>query len=146
LVDAIDVSEAAILNGRRQWASLDKITWQVADVRSTVFPSNHYDIVIAYGMLHCLQSETEVKNIIQKLQAATIGAGYNVICAFNDRQQDLRAHPGFKPCLLSHSTFLLAYSSWEKLASSDANLTERHPNNNIEHTHSLTRILARKAK
>jgi hypothetical protein len=58
----------------------------------------------------------------------------------------LSAHPGFSPCLLSHADYTTAFSGWEILADSDSDLTERHPHNNIEHTHALTRLLARKAR
>ena len=101
-------------------------------------------MVIAYGLLHCLPSAAEVHDLITRLQNATRQSGYNVICAFNDRHQELHAHPGFSPSLLSHADYLARYASWKMLKESDSDLTERHPHNNLEHTHSMTRILARK--
>ena len=78
------------------------------------------------------------------LQAATAPGGYNVVCVFNDRQQDLTAHPGFTPTLLRHTDYLGLYSSWELVYASDEDLHEIHPHNGVPHMHSLTRLIARK--
>jgi SAM-dependent methyltransferase len=144
-VDAIDVSELALRNGRRQWNSASRINWRCADLRNMALPGDYYDVVIAYGLLHCLRDREDVFNLLTRLQDATAPSGVNIICAFNSRFQELDAHPGFQPCLLDHGEYLSVYSSWEVLASSDQDLTERHPHNELEHTHSLTRIFARKA-
>jgi tellurite methyltransferase len=144
VVDAFDVSVFAIQNGRRYFTDHIGIRWRVGDVRETALPQNHYDVVIAYGLLHCLPSVSVVRDVITRLQNATRSSGYNVICAFNNRRQELHAHPGFSPSLLSHADYVAAYASWEVLKESDSDLTERHPHNNLEHTHSMTRILVRK--
>ncbi len=144
VVDAVDVSPAAIENGTRMWGKVSKVCWMVADIRELEL-SQEYDIVVAYGLCHCLNDSTEVSTVVAKLQAATARGGYNVLCAFNDRGQDLlSAHAGFEPCLLGHSDYLSQYASWTVLAASDSDLTERHPHNGIDHTHSLTRILAKR--
>jgi tellurite methyltransferase len=144
-VDAIDLSELALRNGRRQWNHTSQIHWRHADLRDVALPIEYYDVVIAYGLLHCLPNREDVFELLTRLQGATVPSGINVVCAFNARFQQLDAHPGFQPCLLDHSEYLSVYSSWEVLAGSDENLTERHPHNGLEHTHSLTRIFARKA-
>jgi len=144
VVDALDVSPLAIENGRRYWEDCAGITWKVGDVRQVDIPHSHYDVVVAYGLLHCMPSVAEVLAAILRLQNATQVGGYNVVCAFNDRRQELHAHPGFSPSLLAHAAYLHAYASWEVLRQSDSDLTERHPHNNVEHTHSMTRLLARK--
>ncbi len=144
VIDALDVSFLAIQNGRRHFTDQAGIRWRVGDIREMDLPQNHYDVVIAYGLLHCLPSVAEVRDVIVRLQNATRSSGYNVICAFNDRRQELHAHLGFSPSLLSHADYIAAYASWEVLNESDSDLTERHPHNNLEHTHSMTRILARK--
>ena len=144
IVDAIDLSELAVRNGRQLWAALTGIRWQVGDIRYVDVPPQHYDVVVAYGLLHCLPSVAELLSVLTRLQSATRGAGYFVLCAFNSRRQDLIAHPGFTPSLLSHADYLKAFLAWEIVAESDSDLTERHPHNNIEHTHAMTRIVARK--
>jgi tellurite methyltransferase len=144
VIDAIDISILAIQNGRRQFSDRHGIKWTVGDIREIDLPQNHYDVVIAYGFLHCLASPVEVRDEIARLQHATRSSGYNVICTFNDRHQELHAHPGFSPSLLSHADYLASYATWKVLKESDSDLTERHPHNNLEHTHSMTRILAQK--
>jgi len=146
IVDAIDSSEHAVCNGRRQWPELEGIRWQVADVRRIDLPVERYDVVVAYGLLHCMQSAVEIRSMITGLQRATRPNGHFLLCAFNARFQDLSAHPGFTPCLLSHDEYVNAFSNWEILVGSDSDLTERHPHNDIEHTHALTRVLARKPR
>ena len=83
---------------------------------------------------------------LASLQNATRTGGHFALCTFNSRRQDLTAHPGFNPYLTVHSEYLSAFSTWEIIAESDSDLTERHPHNNVEHTHSLSRIVARKAR
>ena len=144
LVDAIDLSDLAIRNGRRHWSKLAGLSWQLGDIRRIDLPREHYDVVVAYGLLHCMPSIPELMDVLARLQNATRSPGYFVLCAFNSRRQDLDAHPGFAPSLLTHADYLAAFSGWKIVAGSDADLTERHPHNNIEHTHALTRLLARK--
>jgi tellurite methyltransferase len=143
-VRALDISELAITNARRAWKITKNIKWEVADIRKLHLSDNIYDIVIAYGLLHCLSDPGQIEAVVKKLQKATKNHGYNILCAFNDRSQDLAAHPEFTPCLVNHRFYLALYSGWEVIEASDTDLTEIHPHNNIEHTHSMTRILAQK--
>lgn len=144
-VEAVDMSELAIQNARRHWKDCSQVQWRCEDIRQVLVSSQNYDIVVAYGLLHCFPSTVEVRDVLARIQEATNCSGYNVICAFNDRYQELDAHPGFTPSLLSHEDYLNSYSvGWEVIAESDADLSEQHPHNNIQHTHSMTRILARK--
>lgn len=144
-VEAVDTSARAVANGRSAWDSdAARVSWRVADIRKMMLQPDHYDIVIAYGLLHCLAQRHEILSLISRLQSATRRGGYHVVCAFNDRHQQLHAHPGFHPCLLTHQEYLAAYSTWQVIAASDSDLTEAHPHNRIQHTHSLSRILASK--
>ena len=144
IVDAVDVSAVAIKNGRQFWKQEARVRWIVADIRHLKL-TQKYDVAIAYGLLHCFPDRAEVLATISTIQAATVCGGYNAVCAFNNRHQQLdKAHPGFHPCLLDHREYLSAYASWHVLAQSDSDLTERHLHNSIDHTHSLSRILAKK--
>jgi SAM-dependent methyltransferase len=144
LVRAIDVSSLALKNARAAWAGVPRTAWELADVRGLSFPTEKYDIGLAYGLLHCLSSADEINTTVRRLQNATRPRGYNIIVALNNRFQDLGPHPNLDPCLQSHAYYLALYSSWEIIQASDSDLIESHPNNLIEHRHSLTRILARK--
>jgi len=144
IVRALDISEFALANAQKAWERDYGISWEIADVRRATFSNETFDIVIAYGLLHCLASIDEVRSTVIKFQNATKEGGYHVICSFNDRHQDLSGHPEFYPCLASHEMYLDLYSGWSVLEATDSDHTETHPHNNIKHTHSLTRILARK--
>jgi SAM-dependent methyltransferase len=143
-VRAIDISELALGNAAKAWGSVPNIAWEVADVRDLHFSPGAYGVILAYGLLHCLQNLEEIDDTVKKLQVATRSGGYNIICALNDRFQQLEAHPGLEPCLVGHEHYLGLYSSWQVLRATDSDLKESHPHNLIEHRHSLTRILARK--
>jgi tellurite methyltransferase len=142
-VRAVDISAAGIRNGKLAFGLDEKIQWEFGDIRSIPL-ENQYDIVIAYGLLHCLPNEIDIRRTVHRFQASTRIGGYNLLCAFNRRQQDLIAHPDLVPTLLDHQEYLDMYAEWTILESSDSDLTEAHPNNRIRHTHALTRLLARK--
>lgn len=143
-VYAIDISEIAIAKVMKSYPYFEGITWGCADIRQVRMPKRGYDIVVAYGLLHCLAGRSEVQEVVMKLQDATKEGGFNVVCVFNDRRQDLSAHPGFSPTLLSHEYYQCLYDSWDLLHCTDTDLHETHPHNNIPHVHSMTRIVARK--
>ena len=145
-VHAFDVSLIAVERARTAWPQSDAVRWEVADVRSRPLPDQVFDVVIAYGLLHCLANASEVVGVIERLQRATRAGGLHLLCAFNERKQDLRAHPGFHPVLLRHEAFLECYAHWTVLEQSDTDLVESHPHNAIEHSHSMTRMIARSPK
>lgn len=144
IVDAVELSETAVIHARRLWPNQHQIRWFVGDARSCGQLQDAYDAVIAYGVLHCCSSAGELMSLTQWIQARTKPAGLNCICTFNDRSQDLSAHPGFAPCLVSHSMIVDSYKGWELICATDEDLHETHPHNGIPHHHSLTRLLARK--
>ncbi len=143
-VRAIDISEAAIANARQAWPELHNVSWEVADITTVELADNWYDIVVAYGLLHCLPDRESIKTVVRRFQGATRVGGYNIVCAFNSRFQDLSAHPGFRPCLANHGFYTDLYSHWQILTCSDSDLVESHPHNELIHTHSLTRLVARR--
>jgi tellurite methyltransferase len=141
---AIDVSSVALHNGRRRWEGIDGIDWILGDVGNSSWGADRFDVVIAYGLLHCI-SRPYLPVVLDRLQKATKPGGYNVVCAFNDRLQDLMGHPApFRPTLLPHQWYLNQYVGWQIVAASDEDLYEQHPPINVNHGHALTRILARR--
>ena len=145
-VRALDVSEKAIHNAKLAWPDSSKIFWEVADLRTIDLPSASYDIIIAYGLCHCLSNKLEITDTITKLKKATRLGGYHLVCAFNSRHQELFAHEGFHPILLNHTFYTQLYSDYNTLFSSDEDLKEIHPHNKIEHVHSLSRLIVQKEK
>jgi len=145
LVRAIDVSPLAIRNAKAAWAELHNLTWEIADIRTAPLQPAGYDVIVAYGLFHCLPAVEDIYSTARQLQQATVVGGYNVICAFNDRRQDLRdAHPTLRPSLLAHDKYRTLYSGWDYLVVSDSDLHESHPDKNVPHVHALTRLLTQK--
>lgn len=141
---AVDISETALENAVRVWPVLPNVEWHVADIRKDALRSVFFDIVLLYGILHCLRSHQEIRDVIEHVQKMTVEGGYHLVCVFNNRKQDLSAHPGFTPTLLSHVEYLEFYRAWEIREESDTDLWEIHPHNNIYHMHSMTRFIAYK--
>ena len=145
-VRAIDASALALRNAAAAWPTIANINWEHADVRDIVLSPDTYDVILAYGLFHCLGSAYEVRQIATTIQHATTAGGFNVVCTFNTRKQDLSAHPGFNPVLLPHDDYAHLYAGWQLLHSTDKDLSEVHPHNGIRHTHSMTRLIARKPR
>lgn len=145
-VRAIDISPHALWNARQAWDSIlaQRCQWELADIQNASLPRSFYDVVIAYGLLHCLPNEKAILDTVHRFQTCTKMHGYNIIVAFNSRRQDLRAHPELKPCLLEHCQYVEMYRGWELIRVSDEDLEETHPHNNMRHIHSMTRLLAKK--
>ncbi|HZR67438.1 MAG TPA: class I SAM-dependent methyltransferase [Burkholderiales bacterium] len=143
-VVAIDKSRIAIENAMRSYGTA-KISWLVADLSSIEGPPDAYDLVLATGSLHCLPSVDAVNRAVSVMQSLTKKGGVNVLSSFNDGPQDLRGHDvGFTPVLLSHTRYMEMYARWDILQSSNSVETDIHPHNEIEHSHSITRILAKR--
>jgi cyclopropane fatty-acyl-phospholipid synthase-like methyltransferase len=141
---AVELSEPALQNAELAWPDISGINWIRRDIRDLSFAEEEFDLVIAYGLLHCLSSSQEIAEMIRRFHHWTKPAGYNVICAFNDRKQDLFAHPGFHPTLLKHEQYVSLYNPWDLSALTDTDLQEVHPHNDILHSHSMTRFIAQK--
>lgn len=142
-VMAVDCSELAIHNGKNLFPS-NLIDWQVADVTTLNWRSEAFDIVVSYGLFHCLPNVDVAAQLISQIQRSTKPGGFNIFCTFNDRSQDLSAHPGFSPLLLNHDWYLDHYADWTIQKATDSDLHETHPHNLIPHHHSLTRVIAKK--
>lgn len=143
-VTAVDISFAALGNARDAWCpeEYEAVAWHCSDVRQFDFHQSSYDVVIMYGLLHCLATQEEIAHLVAKARLATRQGGHNILCSFNNRHQDLSGHPGFSPTLLPHSLYLNMYSGWNLLVATDEDLRESHTHNNIPHVHSLTRLVA----
>lgn len=142
IVDAVDVSAFAIGNGKTRWGELKNIRWFVDDITHLASKPNAYDVIVAYGLYHCIRSQDELTHLVNSLKGATRPGGIHVVCAFNARSQDLSAHPGFHPLLVPDAELRGLYADWHIDLHTDSDLTETHPHNGITHTHSMTRIIA----
>jgi tellurite methyltransferase len=142
VVRAIDVSSLALANASRQWPDLDDIRWELADIRDIDGPSGYYDLVVADGLLHWLADYQDVQQVVGRLQALTRPGGLNVVCAFNDRRQELARHNAPPRCILSHSQYTDLYRGWTVRVCKDVTSVSSHPGTPGEHAHSVTKLLA----
>jgi len=144
-VIAVDISPAALTNARQVWGAVSNITLVEADITQLRFAANSFDAVVAYNILHYLSSKDQVAALIEKFWSWLKVGGYLVFAVFNDREHDvLEAHPNFSRLLLPHHVYLELFSGFEIISATDEDLRETHPTNNIPHSHSMTRVLARK--
>ena len=143
---AVDCSLDAITNGKSVFGD-GAIDWRIADAVSFAAsqPEQTYNVVVAYGLLHCMSSEAEADGLINDVQRVTKSGGTVILAAFNDRSQDLSAHPGFSPLLMPHDWYAAKFDGWNAEVLTDTDLHETHPHNGIPHHHSLTRLIAKKA-
>lgn len=141
-VDAVDCSAKAIANGQAAFSE-KKITWIVSDALSHLKGCTYYDIIVMYGLLHCLPSCAAIAEMVHAALKKTNSAGLHFVVAFNDGPHDLSAHPNFSPTLASHKFFLVQYREQTVVMETNSVIHESHPHNNIPHFHSLTRIVAR---
>lgn len=140
-VDAVECSLAAIENGRRLFPH-PAIDWLHSDVLDVGYQKSSYDVIVSYGLTHCLASETSARRLVTELQSALVAGGTFILVSFNSGSHDLTAHPGFNPLLLGHEWFVEMFGGWRLKHVSDSILFETHPHNNIPHHHSLTRLTA----
>jgi len=143
-VYAFDISPLALANAKQAWGDVHGIKWEVGDIRTMPLPEGRYDLILAYGLLHCLPDLYTIEHTVARLKNSTRPGGYNIVVAFNHRHQELDAHSEFSPCLVEHSMYARMYDGWQIIQLTDSDLTETHPHNHIKHTHSMTRILAQK--
>jgi 2-polyprenyl-3-methyl-5-hydroxy-6-metoxy-1,4-benzoquinol methylase len=143
---AVDRSEIAIANAMARFPDL-KVTWLVCNLLSIEGPTEGFDVVLATGSLHCLTSEEEIVRALHLIKRLTRPGGLNAISAFDDGPQDMSGHVAtFKPTFARHARYVQAYDGWEIVESSSQVQTDVHPHNNKEHSHSITRVLARKPR
>ena len=72
-VRALELSARALENARGAWPRQTGVEWEQADIRAIDLPEAHYDVVVAYGLLHCLADAEEVVATVARLQRASEG-------------------------------------------------------------------------
>lgn len=144
---AVDVSKLALSNALSQHVQDLDIAFYEGDFVAFDFGKEEFDVCIAYGLLHCLSDESRIVAACEKLQKLTKPGGYIIVCTLNDRRPiDLNAHPLLNPCLLPHSFYIRQFHGVQILYNTDEDLTERHPNNNVQHTHAISRFVFRRPR
>jgi tellurite methyltransferase len=145
ILDAVDCSKRAIANGKSAFGH-PNINWIVSDAESYLHNCGTFNIVVMYGLLHCLPSLSAIEAAIRLALNRTQTQGYHIVAVFNDGPHDLSAHPNFSPTLGSHVFYRRQYEGQDILSESETIIRETHPHNGIPHFHSLTRLLARRVR
>jgi len=148
IVDAIEVSNYAIQNFNDQLALSDDsiksaVTIYNTDVR-TLKSEKRYDLTVAYGLLHCMQTMDEVRDVVAKIKILTAEQGFCIIVSFNNRIPLPDVQSYLEPTLLPEGYLKEEFQNWDILDYEDDIITESHPTSKIEHQHSVTRMIARK--
>jgi tellurite methyltransferase len=140
---AVDCSNAALENALANHGDT-KVTWMQANALDFLRNAPMYDLIVMYGLMHCMQSEKQVGELIRLAIDHTNIGGADILVAFNDGPHDLSAHPDFKPLLLSHENYVRSFTGHTLETEENEIIHETHPHNGIPHFHSLTRLVARK--
>lgn len=143
-VRAVDVSAAALANAAAAWPDATNVTWERADVQRLALPLATYDLVVVDSVLHWLVGEREMTRLVHRLRAATRPGGLHLMCAFNDRHQELEGHDRPPTCIASHAFYLDLYDGWRLLEVRDEVHRSAHPGAPHEHGHSVTKLVARR--
>jgi 2-polyprenyl-3-methyl-5-hydroxy-6-metoxy-1,4-benzoquinol methylase len=125
-----------------------------ADIRSKIAvrkedvtkltPVKLYDTIIAYGLLHCLTSIIEVDKVIDFMKSSLKPDGIVIIVSFNNQIKVPDVQDYLEPTLLPVNHLKNAFKNWLVLDYEHDVITETHPTSQVEHQHSLTRIIAKK--
>lgn len=145
---AIDISPIALSRFNMQPnynIGKNNIETICTDLKNFQYENNGFDIVIAYGVLHCLSSIEEVEQTLKKIKSWIKIGGYFICATFTDEI----APPEFQS-YLEYESFLPTgmletfFEDWDVLETENAIITETHPTSQIEHSHSIVRLIARK--
>lgn len=139
IVTGVDCSGIAIRKAEERHPS---VNWVCSDIRDFTPDVADFDIVICTGAIHCFPSLAEIAPFISKVIGLTVSGGYNVISSLNDGPQDLSGHRAtFKPIFPAHDYLLSLYAGHNVLAHSTVQQEDIHPDLNIAHHHSISRLL-----
>lgn len=146
-VTAIEVSVFAVHNFSVQLEKLDlEIQNRITIINEDILSFDDvksYDVVIAYGLLHCLSSLADVEKTVNKIKQLTKLNGVVVIVSFNNELGVPKVQEYLEPTLLPKDYLLKAFNSWTIIEYENGIITETHPTTNIEHQHSVTRLIAK---
>jgi 2-polyprenyl-3-methyl-5-hydroxy-6-metoxy-1,4-benzoquinol methylase len=147
-VKAIDISPIALSRFNQQpnysagHMNIDTICDNISNLD---FKDDSFDIIVAYGILHCLSSVLEVENYIHKLKKWIAPNGYFICVTFTDEllPPDSQSYLDYES-FLKQGELEKLFANWKILEVENDVISEIHPTSNIEHQHSLVRLIAQK--
>ena len=148
-VTAVDISEIALSKFYLQddyeiyKNKINKINCNILD---SAFEDLQFDIIVAYGIFHCLSSQMEIERFVEKVKKWTKTGGYFIGATFTDEipppvVQEYLEFESFLP----FGSFEKLFSNWKIICTEDEIITETHPTSRVSHQHSITRLIAQKS-
>ena len=148
-VIAVECSSYAIRNFRnrlRACPAEESARIQIVETDARVFDSNQqFDVVIAYGLLHCLPSMQDLVALVNKMKVLTTMSGINVLATFTKTLPVPQVQDYLEPTLIEEGYLLAIYSDWLIESHENDIIEESHPTSWSVHKHSIERLIARKA-
>lgn len=153
-VTAVEVSLYAVKNFINQMikdeednknfpGSIDVVCADVRDIKNLT--NRQYDVIVAYGLLHCFKSKEEIGKFLEDIKSITKSGGINVICTFTDELPVPEIQDYLIPTLLGREELKDAfYKDWKIENYEYGVLEHKHPTSDTMHKHSLCRMIARK--
>jgi len=147
-VIAVDISEIALARFSLQPnynSCKSRITIVKDDIRNISFHNNQFDVIVAYGILHCLNSKEEVLAIIDKIEKWLKKGGYFICATFTNTipVPEIQSYLE-ENAFLSEGELEKYLTKFTIIESENSILTETHPTSKIEHQHSIVRVIAKK--
>nr|WP_297167034.1 class I SAM-dependent methyltransferase [uncultured Dysgonomonas sp.] len=144
----IDISPIALSRFSKQpnyISAKDNVKIECKDIRKCSFEKESFDLVVAYGIFHCLTSRREIAEYISIAKSWIKKDGYFIIVTFTDE-----IAPPMLQSYLERESFLRKgeleslFEDWMILEKENGIITETHPTSKVVHEHSLVRLIAKK--
>ena len=147
-VTAVDVSPIALARFEMQpdfQASSSNITRINSDILEIRYSDRQFDLIIAYGILHCLSSSVEIRTFVDTIKKWLKPKGYFIGATFTNEIPP----PSFQSYLdiesfLDPGELQDMFKGWQIIKTEDSVINESHPTSKKEHRHSISRIIVRK--
>lgn len=149
-VTGVEVSIYAINNFVKRMIELKESNWNhdldivYSDAKDWMEECPSYDIVVSYGMLHCLSSYEEIKTMVHRFKQKTKQRGLNIICTFLEGEPVPDIQKYLKPYFVKDFQILDLYEDWEILESEVDVIEHMHSTSKVMHKHTVLRLITRK--
>lgn len=115
------------------------------DISSIEFNEEEFDVIIAYGILHCFSHKADIYALLKRIKTWVKTGGYFVCATFTN----LIPPPPFqdyleKEAFLDPGELQSIFRDWDIIKTEDDIIVETHPTSNIEHSHSIVRLICKK--
>jgi tellurite methyltransferase len=147
-VIAVDVSMIALSRFTLQpnyHVSKNRIVIINNDVKNLIFGPEQFDVIVAYGILHCLNSKEEIILMLENIKTWLKKGGYFICATFTNNIPVPKIQSYLdENAFLTEGELEKNLTEFTIINSENSVITETHPTSGIEHNHSIVRIIAKK--